>query len=397
MLSLFKLIDKYVGIPLCIIIGILTKFFPRSMREPTKILVIKLWAVGDSVVSLPMFRVLRKHFPKAAIDVLCKRKNSQVYEGISYINKIILFEAPFIDVLKLLRRYDAVIDTEPWMRLSALLSWYAAPRRIGFAKQVRSILYTDNVLFNKAQHMVENYLDLAAVLGVKEKVEELVPLHVNKADTQAVEDFLAKNGVKRNDFLVAVCPGAGETVVQTRKWRPDDNYSKFADAMIEKHHAKVLLVGLPNVWEKQIVEQVKQYSKHKDRLVDCLGLNLKQTAYLLGKCKLAISNDTSPMHIAAAMGAPTIGLFGPNIPNLWRPFGKKNAFVYHQVACSPCIINDKGKVPDCLRDTDKFLCMRKSTAKEVIKLAEFMLKEKIGIKLEKPYRWWKAGKWAKYD
>ncbi|MBW3012122.1 glycosyltransferase family 9 protein, partial [Candidatus Woesearchaeota archaeon] len=121
------------------------------------------------------------------------------------------------------------------------------------------------------------------------------------------------------------------------------------------------------------VEKIMSMMKHKDNAYNLAGqTKVTESFYLIEKCSIFISNDTGPMHVAASQGVKTIGLFGPNTPKLWGPYGKKNIALYHKVQCSPCILNEKGIFPECIYNGTKLYqqCMKKITVKEVLKAFE---------------------------
>lgn len=375
MINLYKFIDKYLGIPFCIIFGMLTKLrlFPKNKSTNfKKIIIIKIWALGDSVVSLPLIKTIKEHNPNAQIDVLARNRNADVFKHTNFINNIFLFEPKkFLQILKLIRKYDLIIDTEPYLRLSALLSLFLGKRRIGFANQIRSLIYTDSTPFRKDQHMVENYLDMARILGINVKLNNLIKLETTNEEKKSVDDFLKSFIIKKSDFLVGFCAGSAESA-KTRIW-PNERFAKVADELIKKYHAKIVFIGSKG--EKAQIENILNQMKYKKLAVNSAGsISLRSTFYLIECCKLFISNDTGPMHIAAAQGVTTIGLFGPNTPILWAPFGEKNKSIYKNVECSPCIQNDKGITPDCLRKTDRYLCMNLITTNDVLNAVKECLK-----------------------
>ena len=97
---------------------------------------------------------------------------------------------------------------------------------------------------------------------------------------------------------------------------------------------------------------------------------LRQTFYLISKCNVFIGNDSGPMHIAAAQGVKTIGLFGPNLPLRFAPLNKKSISLYKKMPCSPCINVHKGQVPECIysKDSKDFQkCMKAIKAEDVLK------------------------------
>ena len=101
-------------------------------------------------------------------------------------------------------------------------------------------------------------------------------------------------------------------------------------------------------------------------IVNAAGLfSVMQSAALMRACSCFVSNDTGPMHIAAAMDTRTVGLFGPNLPAIWRPYGKKHVALYHSVWCSPCIDNVKGTFPKCFNPNYQE-CMKRISVQEAL-------------------------------
>jgi len=160
-----------------------------------------------------------------------------------------------------------------------------------------------------------------------------------------------------------------------------ENFSEVAYFYLKKGFT-VLLNAAPN--EKDfingIIEDVKNMSsKDKineidvNKLVSVVDVPLMQKFEMFKRCKLVISCDTGTTHMAAAQGTKTIGLYGPNTPVLWKPYGKDNVGIYHKLSCSPCIINTKGFVPDCLRTDNRYECMKLITVPEVLKAGNDLL------------------------
>ena len=371
-IPLYRLIDQVVGGALVylfyFIFVLLRKFIPNKNNiHPRKILVIKLWAIGDSVISLPLIKVLRKRFPDSQIDILASNRTNAVFEGNADLNNIISLDS-FFSTIFLFRKYDLAIDLEPYLNLSALIAFYSSSQRYGFANQLRSKLYTSIVNFRCDQHMLLNYLDFSKLLHCEltEDDKKLVKIKYDFYDQSTISNFLKSNGIELSkDLLVGICAGSGESA-KTRLWSKD-NFAKLADELIEKHKAKIVLVG--GKVEEELAEDIIALAKNKESIINAVKkFTLKESCVLIEKCKVFISNDTGPMHIAAAHGATTIGLFGPNTPVLWKPYGVYNFAIYKNVECSPCIKNDKGVFPDCLRKEDKYLCMRLISVDDVLRI-----------------------------
>ncbi len=358
----YKLIDKITGVPLCYLVKIIDIILSKN-KDVKKILLIKLWAVGDSVVTLPLLNSLREKFPEAQIDILVRKRNRDIFKHNKDINNINLFEVErYLKLFFLFRKYDLVFDTEPYLNISALLSFWMGKTKIGFSNQHRSILYDVQVVHDKKQHMVQNYLDMIRALGFSVNHDKLIPIVSSKKDEENVSLFLKKINRK----IVGFCVGTAESASRTRIWE-DNKWAELADA-ISRENFQVLFVGAKN--EKNKIDEIRSITKSST--INCAGeFSLLETCELIKNMELFISIDTGPMHIAAAQGVRTIGLFGPNTPTLWKPYGKHNIAIYKSLSCSPCIINDKGKMPDCLRKTDRYACMKEISVEEVLKAVNY--------------------------
>ena len=365
--KLVRFFDRIVLSVFCFIIGMITKILPKKIRTD-RILVVKIWALGDSIISLPMIHGIRKNMPDAIIDVLAHKRNKAPFENNKDINRIIDFS--FFNILKLFRKYDLCIDTEPYLNVSALISWWCAPYRIGFSHGVRSLLYAKKTKFSKKQHMVQNYLDMIRAIGLKYNTPKLVKLETTQKEKSAVEKFLKQNKISKNDFIVGITPGVAESV-KTRMW-PIERMAELADKITEKYRAKIIITDSPA--NKNEVVKMAGLMKNKPFL--CIGdLSIREVFNLIERCKIYICNDTGPMHIAAAQGVKTIGLFGPNTPVLWGPYGGKNISIYHPPWCSPCIDNAKGKMPKCFNKVYQ-QCMKNISVDEVMKVFDKLRKTK---------------------
>lgn len=352
--GLIKSIDKSLG-PLAILPMMLLKF--SRMIKIKKILIIRLWALGDSVITLVMLKALEKAFPKAEIYVLAQDRNRVVYENNPRIKKIYsLGQMRFHD-------FDLVFDCEPYLNISAIIARYVGKKVVGFNHGFRAKLYDKKIAFNKKQHMVENYLDMIRVLGFKHDTDKLEKLMIKKNDMKLVENVLKKNKIKK---IAGLTVGAAESATSSRMW-PLDRFAKIGDHLSESGYT-VFFVGSPG--ESAIIEKCQSLMKSKS-FASYKFFNISQVIGLIEKCSIFISNDTGPMHIAAAQGVPTIGLFGANTPTLWGPYGKGNISIYHKEKCSPCIDNSRGLMPDCPYDNK---CIKAISVDEVKKAIDKIIK-----------------------
>ena len=362
-IEFFKLVDKIIGTLLCVIIWVVDKIIPVRKKKIERIVIVKLWALGDSLMTLPMVKALRKKYPNAKISVLCRKVNYQVYDQ-KFVDEILFFDGwGMLALLLHFKRYDIAIDTDPWLRCSALLNWYLGKKRVGYAGQIRSILYNYKIRFDRKKHMVQHYLEMGEVLGAKGE-RKLLPLPYSHADQTKVLGFLKKNKITRRKPIIGIGIGVGPTG-KIRLWR-NDRWAKVCDALVKGKKAQIVFVGTKD--DNALIEEVQRNMKSIS--FNTAGrFSIPQSAYLLSLCDLTIAPDTGTMHLAAAMGTRTLGLFGPNLPSLWSPFGRRNDYIFHKTPGAPLIRNEKGLVPE----KDPYDSMGKIKVEEVLKKARKML------------------------
>ena len=381
MVFIIKLADKYVGSLLCNFLSLFNvkKDSGIEGKEVSKILVVQLWGIGETILTLPATEALRKRFPKAEIDVLATARNKDIYYKNGSISGVIKINLNPFSVVKFIfkniKKYDLVIDMEEYLNISAIISFFAGKKRVGYAHDSRSKLYTSKVKYNDRQHAAQTFLDLARSLGIVCNADKLPELNFSKNDKNFVERFFKNSNIKNNDFLVCVAPGAAESA-KSRMW-PYDRYAELCDEIIESHDAKIIFTGAFN--EVELIESIQKNMEIKDKTINAAGkITLNRLFYLISKCMFFIGNDAGPMHIAAAQGVKTIGLFGPNIPQRFGPYGKGNMGLYKGYNCefSPCINVHKGEVPDCLypKDSNDYQkCMKNISVNDVLKEVEKMV------------------------
>ena len=332
-------IDKYIFGFICAVLGIFSKlfFFARCEKKYNKFLIIRLWAVGESILTLPMAHALKAKYPKSKITVLCTKRNLDVFYKNTDIDEIMLLKN-FIKIIKSFRKFDIAVDTEPFLKISSILGFWLAKRRIGFDYGVRALLYTAKVRFNDKQHEAFTFLDLSKEISAHYPLKKLIKLNYSKEDRAKVEKFLKENKIKEKEFLVGICPGAAESS-RFRMW-PGERFAALSDRLIEKFGAKIIFVGSKK--EKELIGGIQGMMKNTS--ISATALSLRELFCLIEKCRLFISNDTGPMHVAAAQGVKTIGLFGPNTPVRFAPFGKGNIAI-RKYRRKPIINVHLGQVP----------------------------------------------------
>ncbi len=369
LIKIQRILDRWGGNILC---NLLMPFKPRKKIDaPSKILIINLWGMGDAVLTLPLIDQTRKAFPSATVDVLATKRVHSVYRDQSGIDTVFLLENPK-ELFKKFKKYDLVIDTEHYLNSSSLAAFYLGKETIGYSHGQRAKLYTHTVKYNDTQHIVHTFLDLLRVkVPSLENPSELVKLQYPDDAQDHVVNFLRKNGITGQDFVIGMCVSTAESAF-SRRWAKE-KFAKLADKLIEKYGAKIIIVSGPG--DSAVNEGVMSLMKHSALNV-APEMNVKRTFAVIDQCNLFISNDTGPMHVGAAQAVPTVGLFGPNTPVRYGPYGTKCTSVYKPVESTPCINVHKGLVPDCKEHNH----MSQIEVEDVLKAVEKLVEENNLIK-----------------
>jgi heptosyltransferase-2 len=367
-----KGVDKLLGTPLCFALGVLDRLKlgrDRTAFRWQRLLVTKLVAVGDLVVCLPTLKALRKSFPKAHIAVLVTPRVSEIVEGCPYVDEIIYYDvfgqdrgpSGLVRVIRQLRRrkFDLVLELDHYYRITTLMSYLAGiPNRAGFdlPGQGRRNLYTIRIPYSVDKHEVEVFLEAASMIGADASEKELVEIWVPAEDREHVDRFLKGAGVTRQNMLVGIHPGTGPSAL-SRRWSPN-KFAELADWLVTERGARVIITG--SRAEVDLAEAIA-VRMTTEPIVAAGKTNLKQFAEIARRCRLVISVDTGPLHVATAMGTKVIGLYGPNTPTKWGPYGDGHITIYKALECSPCTRQYLGQVSRCRNP----ICMSAITVEDV--------------------------------
>lgn len=304
------------------------------------ILVVKLRAIGDVVLSTVVLKNLRSAFPDARIDFLTERSSREVLEGNSHINEVLVFDsrrqsgAGLIGTVRR-RKYDLVIDLfgNPRTAIVTLLS--GARYRVGYRFTWRQYCYNIVVAPKGGEvHNTEFNLDALRAIDVPVVSREVeFPLDV---ESERFADEFFSREVQRHpgsEFIVAINPGGGW---YTKRWRIPQ-YARLGDAMVKEFGAKILLVWGPG--EEKEVRELQSAMSQPSLLLP--RTSLKQLGAILKRCHLMVTNDSGPMHIAAALGTPVVAIFGPTNPELQGPVGDSHEIVRNErLVCLCCNFTD---------------------------------------------------------
>jgi lipopolysaccharide heptosyltransferase I len=305
-----------------------------------RIAIVKLSSLGDVIHALPAARALRQARPDAHLVWLVEAREYPVLRGHPDLDAVIpvdtrrwrrLTRRPsgvrqawegLARIRRRLReeRFDIALDLQGLVKSGVLTAWTRAPVRIGFSgsycREWGSCLFTNRRVTPPpgAVHVVDQYLSLLAPLGVQAGPPEFhVPLR-HEAERR-IEDFLGEQGVKRRDRLVALNPGAGR---ESKRW-PVAHWRALAERLGREPDVRLLLLWGPD--EIHMARQIGQGLPVKVLLAP--PTDLDELAALLSRCALMVAPDTGPLHLAAALGIPALGLYGPTRVERNGPYGPR--------------------------------------------------------------------------
>ena len=328
---------------------------PKDLK-PFRILIRGSNWLGDSVISIPAVRAIKRGRPDAHITVLAPEKLAAVWRLMPEVNVVLsLGKKSLWSAARVLKRepaFDVGILFPNSLRVALELWLTGIPRRVGYAGHRRRWLLNQVVRPVERKgpplHQAEHYLDLARSLGVDAEVGEIA-LEPPSPATPAPE-------------RIGLCPGA--EYGPAKRWLPE-RFAGVAAAI----GGEWVLLGTAR--DEKVGTQIAATLGN-----GCLNLigktTLDQLIDELRKCRLLLTNDTGTMHLATLLGVPVVAVFGSTEPRLTGPLGTRNKVVRHQVECSPCFLRE------CPLD---FRCMKAVTLEEV---AELVRESRIEIRdLEK--------------
>ena len=355
----------------------------RGKDQPQRILIIKLSAIGDVIQTLPMMEALKNQYPQAQIDWLVEEDASELLIGHPALNRVIVsrrkswqrqlfqkshFWATCSEIKKFVRElrgvhYDWVIDNHGIFKSGIMVALSRGRRKIGF-KPFPGIADEGSYLFTNERYQplpierqaLERYLDLIAQVGVSVKNRDLKFSLPAEAPHKA-EKLLSEQDLTSSP-LVVIHPMAKWA---SKQW-PLENFARLAESL-SNQGASLVFTGSPE--DREALESILGQIQTQKRMLNLAGkTDLKELAGLFSLADLVLTPDTGPMHLAAAVHAPLIALFGPTAP--WRtgPYGNKHVILRKSLACSPCFKKKCATME----------CMNTLTVEEVLEAAKIKLR-----------------------
>jgi len=369
------LIDDWVGPVLCALALAWKRLVRRERSQPApedvrRILLLKMWGMGSIVLVSPLLARLRARYPNARIDFLSLRENESLAALYPEIDRVISidlgrgvgsFLVETLSVIWRLRgeRYDLLLDLEFFTRFSAIFSFLARPCwSHGFSAKGkwRGRLHDAEVPFNAYAHVLQNFLTLLA----GDAMSPIDPAEVERSDALPLlapppeswercrEKLVSAAQWREGRALVVVNPNAGDMALE-RRW-PTERFAELLVHLTAQLPVNVVVIG--SAAERGRAEAVIRLAGLEQRVVNLAGKShIGELVALLAHAEVVVSNDSGPMHIAAAVGTSVVALFGPETPVLYGPLcaspSQRHAVHYLGLRCSPCMFVHDNKVLSC--------------------------------------------------
>jgi heptosyltransferase-2 len=324
----------------------------------TASVVIQTSFLGDTILTTPLLAQLAHRGP---VDVVTTPAAASVLTGHPAVRQVIVYDKRgthaglfgFTTMTSRLKAagYDSAYLAQGSLRSALLVYAARIPERIGFATSSGSWLYTTKVAYRDDLHHAARLLLLSRPNGREPTDEEMRPsLAPGAAERSVVDEQLRAHGVAPAERLIALAPGS---VWATKRW---PYYTELARALAPD--ARIVVVGGAGdrVLAAEIVSAVPS-------AVDTTGtLPLLASADLIGRCAVLVTNDSAPLHLASAMGTPTVAIFGPTVPEFgFGPLAPAKVVLGHEaLACRPCHRHGPRRCP-----LTHFRCMRELSAELV--------------------------------
>jgi len=338
-----------------------------------KILIVRLDRIGDVLLSTPVIKAVRDAYPESHIAFMVRPYCRDIVEGNPYLDEVIIYdkearEEGFLGNLRFIaalceKKFDLALILHPTVRTHIVAALAGIPQRVGYDKKW-GFLLTVRIPHTKQfglKHEIDYTLDILRHIGI-EAGESALYMPVSRMSEEKVGKIFSGSGIKEDDAVIVINPSAS---CPSKRW-PAERFAEAAERLAERYRAKVVVIS---------DSKDKAFGDRAASAMRRWNLNLSgrttvgDIASVLRRARLFISNDSGPVHIACAVGAPVVAIFGRNdkglSPKRWGPVGKSDVVLHKDVGCETCLAHNC-KI--------SFKCLEAVTVDDVISAADRILK-----------------------
>ncbi len=389
-ITILKFIDHWVGGPVCIVLVLLYRLthpfykthlhIPAKELPPKKILILKFIGMGSITLASSIIINIRNKYKNTKIYFLTFKENQEILNILSLADKVIIIDPrnPWVLLKTIIESLlfcwkegiDIAFDIEFYSKFSTIMSFLSGARwRVGFylARYWRNSLINVPVYFNNSRHILEIFSMFTNTLLIDD--QNLYPKEIATTDQEKAELLAVLKDYNITDLnkFIAFNIHASDLAL-CRRW-PLKHFASLVELFFkENSDMNIILTGAKKEasYSQEFLELLPQ--EYRQRIIDLTGkLSLRQFLTLLSQLPLFVTNDTGPFHLAKAVGAKTISLWGPGSIDLYGPFGREKRVqdvIYKRYICSPCLY--------VYRTNAGYFCHGKAPCMEDIRPGEVM-------------------------
>ena len=306
----------------------------------SRVLVVKLRSIGDTVVATPSLIALRRFLPEAQIDIVLEDWVAPILDGADFVDDVIIAGSTLASragVISELRRrhYDIAFNLHGGTTSTLFTAASGAKHRVGYDSYQYAFLYNHRLSsssdFWKSEftHSAEQQLALLGFVGVPVDDRPRSNLPITPEAERSIEIRLAESGLRDPQSQIALIHPT--SAFFTKRW-PIENYARVAE-YLEANGMRV--VAISSASESEFLQDLSWESTAK--ITTFNDLKLPEITALASRSNLFIGNDSGIAHIASAVDTPSVVIFGSSNRPHWRPWtDAPNEIVYHEFDCQPC-------------------------------------------------------------
>ncbi|MEN6372775.1 MAG: glycosyltransferase family 9 protein [Armatimonadota bacterium] len=339
------------------------------MSNNLSILIVRLSAIGDVVMTTAAVRMLRRRIPDARITWVVESKSAGILEGNPDVDETINFDrsgpASFLKLTQVLRKrqFDVALDFQGLARSALVTAASGAKRRIGYAdsREFSGVAYNETVACEKTapkrrcRHGMACYMRLLEPLGIiPDDQDGDMRVVISDEERESASKILIEAGLNVGEKAAALCPA---TTRANKHWS-EEGWSKLADLLWNEMGMRSIFLGVKK--DREMIDRI--LAKIEAPAINIAGCTtLKQAVAVQDSCSLVVAVDTGLLHTGVAIGKQSIGIFGPT--TAWQNHINRDNFavVRKDMDCVPCF-----KKPTC----ERFECITDVTPEEVLSAAQ---------------------------
>lgn len=342
----------------------------RELEGSKKILIMKLGAMGDLILGIPSFRMIRKRFPSASISLLVDKKLAPIVSPCPYLDEIIpvdrkkLSFSPYLfKTAKKIRKegFDLSVDLQnsKWTHLMAYLG--AIPQRYGFQRgKFGFLINRHDKGYELAEAPVRNQFRILSKMGIQE-LDERLELWTSPDSEELADKIFSENQITDSQKVIGFAVGSSKQWL-TKRW-PIDYFHQLAKEISKTWNCRILLIGSED--EKKDVDEL--FNREPALFINLAGkTSLRDIVSMVKRMDLLVTGDTSPLHIAAAVQCKIVAIFGPTDAKRHMPPAAKTAVFQKHLACQPCY-------EGVCKAKEHLACLHKVTVPEVFEAVQRQL------------------------